>query len=77
MPAFPDVFQRTRTAACLVALLLISTALPAVAQDQPRVKVGETAPDFKLQDQNGKQVQLKELLKKKPVALVFYRSASW
>jgi cytochrome oxidase Cu insertion factor (SCO1/SenC/PrrC family) len=45
--------------------------------DEPKVKVGDTAPEFTLKDQNGKQASLKTLLTKKPVALVFYRSADW
>ena len=35
------------------------------------LKVGETAPDFSLNDQNGKKVVLSET--KNPVILVFYR----
>ena len=34
-------------------------------------------PDFKLKDQAGTEYELKGLLKDGPVALVFYRSASW
>ena len=53
----------------------------AVAADPPEsktgLKVGEKAPDFKLKDQAGTEHELKGLLKDGPVALVFYRSASW
>jgi cytochrome oxidase Cu insertion factor (SCO1/SenC/PrrC family) len=35
------------------------------------LKVGETAPDFTLNDQNGKSATLSKA--KKPVVLVFYR----
>ncbi len=41
------------------------------------IKVGETAPEFKLKDQAGEERTLAALLKDGPVALVFYRSASW
>lgn len=42
------------------------------------IKTGETAPDFKLKDQNGQSISLDDLLKIKPyVAIVFYRSADW
>ncbi len=60
----------------LVALALVSTAtVPAAAVD--RIAVGEPAPKFELKDQEGKPQSLDELLKNGPVALVFYRSASW
>ncbi len=39
--------------------------------------IGQKAPTFTLKDQHGKDVALEELLKKGPVALVFYRSADW
>jgi cytochrome oxidase Cu insertion factor (SCO1/SenC/PrrC family) len=34
---------------------------------------GDIAPDFTLNDQNGKSVKLSKLVKKMPVVLVFYR----
>jgi cytochrome oxidase Cu insertion factor (SCO1/SenC/PrrC family) len=39
--------------------------------------VGEKAPLFTLKDQAGHDVSLGALLKKGPVALVFFRSAEW
>jgi cytochrome oxidase Cu insertion factor (SCO1/SenC/PrrC family) len=63
----------------LVALLLAGALLPAsyAADDSnsmppPKIKVGDMAPDFTLQDQNGKQVSLHEFRGKKNVALAFY-----
>lgn len=47
------------------------------SDDRVGLPVGAEAPDFTLSDQDGRQVTLKELLKKGPVALVFYRSADW
>jgi cytochrome oxidase Cu insertion factor (SCO1/SenC/PrrC family) len=41
------------------------------------LKVGSTAPKFTLEDQSGTARSLDALLEKGPVALVFYRSASW
>ena len=35
------------------------------------LKIGEIAPDFALNDQNGKSIKLSKI--KKPVTLVFYR----
>ncbi len=40
------------------------------------LKVGETAPDFKLKNENGEMISLTENLKNGPVVLVFYR-ADW
>lgn len=37
------------------------------------LKVGDKAPDFTGYDQKGKQVELKKLLEKGPVVLLFYR----
>jgi peroxiredoxin len=37
------------------------------------LKVGDKAPDFTGYDQKGKQVELKKLLEKGPIILVFYR----
>jgi peroxiredoxin len=48
--------------------------------DQPMdvgLAIGQKAPSFILKDQNGKDISLEEMLKKGPVALVFYRSADW
>jgi cytochrome oxidase Cu insertion factor (SCO1/SenC/PrrC family) len=42
------------------------------APPTPTVKVGDMAPDFKLTDQNGKDVSLSEFRGKKNVALAFY-----
>jgi len=46
-------------------------SLPAA--DLNRVKAGDTAPDFTLEDQDGKPVTLSDYRGKKTVALVFYR----
>lgn len=39
------------------------------------IKVGEKAPDFEAQDQDGNSVRLSELLSSGPVALFFYPAA--
>jgi cytochrome oxidase Cu insertion factor (SCO1/SenC/PrrC family) len=41
------------------------------------LEVGKQAPPFTLKNQDGKEVELRDLLKQGPVALVFYRSADW
>jgi cytochrome oxidase Cu insertion factor (SCO1/SenC/PrrC family) len=58
----------------LFTLLLIlnfgAAAQNAKSKTEP-LKVGATAPDFTLSDQNGRQATLSKA--KKPVVLVFYR----
>ncbi len=62
----------------LLALLLVASLLPVSrAADKseappPKVKVGDMAPDFTLQDQNGNKVSLHDFKGKKNVALAFY-----
>jgi len=66
--------------AVLAALLVTVSIAPTLfAQTQPApalppmtLKVGDTAPDFTLRDQNGKDVSLKEFYGKKTVVLAFY-----
>jgi cytochrome oxidase Cu insertion factor (SCO1/SenC/PrrC family) len=70
-----------RVIACAVGLAF-ALAASAPAADPPSdektgIKVGEKAPAFKLKDQTGEERELSALLKRGPVALVFYRSASW
>jgi cytochrome oxidase Cu insertion factor (SCO1/SenC/PrrC family) len=61
-----------------VVLLMAGLALNAVAQEKkapppdPKIKVGDVAPDFTLTDQTGKQVSLHDFKGKKNVALAFY-----
>jgi cytochrome oxidase Cu insertion factor (SCO1/SenC/PrrC family) len=43
------------------------------ATDLERIKVGTEAPDFTLEDQDGKPVTLSSYRGKKSVVLVFYR----
>jgi len=61
----------------LFALMLGTVALPSVAADEqgppdPKIKVGDVAPDFTLRDQNGKEVKLSDFRGKKNVVLAFY-----
>ena len=41
--------------------------------DLERVKVGDAAPDFTLENMDGQPVTLSEVYRKKAVVLVFYR----
>lgn len=70
-----------------IALLLLLGQLWVMAQQPPAkapgalaetprkapVQIGETAPDFVLEDEQGRRVQLAAARGKMPVVLVFYR----
>jgi peroxiredoxin len=58
--------------AILFAAIIFSFA--AICQEAPEgLFIGSKAPDFKAMDQSGKEVRLKDELKKGKVILVFYR----
>ncbi len=79
--------NRRTFALLFCALMLVALSLTASAQtklgpkdgaglsasDLNRIKVGETAPDFTLEDPDGKPVALSDYKDKKTVVLVFYR----
>ncbi len=54
-------------------LLLLAVTLVKAQQAPEGLFISSRAPDFKAKDQNGKEVRLKDLLKKGKVVLVFYR----
>jgi len=62
----------------VLALLLAGSLTPSFAANKseplpaPKIKVGDMAPDFTLEDQNGNKVSLHEFRGKKNVALAFY-----
>ncbi len=77
--------MRRRTAVLL--LWVLALAMPGVANHvwaqgekkeapppppEPKFKVGDMAPNFKLLDQNRKEVELSSFRGKKSVALAFY-----
>ncbi|OLC69698.1 MAG: hypothetical protein AUH87_05855 [Deltaproteobacteria bacterium 13_1_40CM_4_54_4] len=76
--------MRQTTLAVSIAFLVVSIAV-AQAQlgpkdggnlkptDLERVNVGETAPDFTLENLDGNRISLSEFRGKKNVILVFYR----
>ena len=56
----------------IAAFLFLATMV--FAQQNPEgLFAGGKAPDFKANDQNGNEIRLKEILKKGPVVIVFYR----
>ncbi len=71
--------------ASLIFFLLILSVVPSHAQlgpkdgenlqptDLERVKVGDTVPDFTLENLDGRRISLSDFRNKKNVVLVFYR----
>lgn len=57
--------------------LLVGVAAVLAPDEKVGLEVGAKAPEFKLKDQAGEERSLSTMLKGGPVALVFYRSASW
>ncbi len=69
--------RKTLLSSILASAVLLTSAAFAGTKDQssapePTIKVGSTAPDFTLTDQNGKQVKLSDFRGKKNVVLAFY-----
>jgi cytochrome oxidase Cu insertion factor (SCO1/SenC/PrrC family) len=63
--------------ALLLTSAFVAGATAPASPEKTGLAVGERAPDFTLKDQNNRDVSLSVLLKKGPVALVFFRSAEW
>ena len=68
------IFNQTLNSAVTASLLLLGSA---TAHGASPIRVGQVAPKFELKNQAGNATSLAELAKKKPLALVFYRSADW
>lgn len=64
------------TACGLLTAAPANGAEPAAAE-KTGLDIGKKAPAFTLNDQNAREISLASLLKKGPVAVVFYRSADW
>ena len=57
-----------------VSALLLLSVLQSQAQEKPEgLFINSKAPDFKGKDQNGNEIALKDLRKKGPVVIIFYR----
>ena len=58
----------------ILSICLFFTVYALAAQEAPEgLFIASKAPDFKATDQNGKEIRLKDLLKKGKVVVVFYR----
>jgi cytochrome oxidase Cu insertion factor (SCO1/SenC/PrrC family) len=70
---------RVTMALSIYGLLLaeMASAAEPAAPEHTGLAVGEKVPSFILKDQANRDVSLDSLLKKGPVALVFFRSADW
>ena len=57
-----------------ILLLSLIAAMNVHAQEKPEgLFINSRAPDFRAKDQNGNEIELKELRKKGPVVIIFYR----
>ena len=58
----------------LISIILCANSnSPTYGQRNGPISVGEVAPDFTLEDQDGNRVTLSDVRGKSPVVLVFYR----
>jgi peroxiredoxin Q/BCP len=64
-----------RTAASLCGLLAVGLTLTAAGTGAAELKVGDAAPDFKLQGSDGKTYQLSDFAGQKPVVVAWFPKA--
>ena len=69
--------KHTSRWAVATAVALIWGTGCIAAEVKHALEIGQKAPDFKLQDQTGKERSLSAMLKTSKVAVVFHRSAAW
>jgi cytochrome oxidase Cu insertion factor (SCO1/SenC/PrrC family) len=71
------IVKPARTLFLVVTLFLISMTANAQSSSTPLrgtpIGVGDVAPDFTLEDQDGRKINLSDARGKSPVVLVFYR----
>ena len=70
MKALTFLFQTT---VLILAAMSANLNRPIIAQRSTPIALGEIAPDFTLEDQNGNKISLSDARGKSPVVLVFYR----
>ena len=75
------MYKWVRTSVFIATLAVVVCASSLVAQEtqeeKVELKVGDTAPDFTLKDQNGVEQTLSELTGDHKLAIVFVRSVNW
>ncbi len=69
--------RRLLALTAVFALVAVAPAAEPPIEGKTGLKVGHTAPAFKLKDQDGKERTLEEFTKKGITAIVFHRSAGW
>ena len=58
----------------LLSFIFLLLAFSSFAQEKPEgLFINSKAPDFKAKDQNGVDINLKDIRKKGPVVIIFYR----
>ena len=58
----------------LLSFIFLLLAFSSFAQEKPEgLFINSKAPDFKAKDQNGVEINLKDIRKKGPVVIIFYR----
>jgi cytochrome oxidase Cu insertion factor (SCO1/SenC/PrrC family) len=72
-PIIASAFVVLIIAASAFAQLGPKDGVELITTELDRVKVGQPAPDFTLEDADGKAITLSDLRGKKSVVLVFYR----
>ncbi|MEM9277218.1 MAG: peroxiredoxin-like family protein [Pseudomonadota bacterium] len=73
LDAFKAQFKTQAPAEAFEAFARSTQELADSGQVEAAIKMGDTAPDFTLPDQDGNTVALKDLLAKGPVVVSFYR----
>jgi hypothetical protein len=70
------LFGRVNDQTAFVIIAIGSVVMLFPLYSKGELKVGDRAPDFALQDQNGKTVRLSDFSGKKTIVLAFYMRAS-
>ena len=67
-----SLFMPTLLLGTLASSLIATGQNTPTPPPDPKIKVGDTAPDFSLRDQSGNQVKLSDFHGKKNVVIAFY-----
>ncbi len=72
-----DPIIKTRVPILFLFLALLLAAAPLSRAADPGLQPGDTAPSFKLKDQDGKEQTLKSVAGPNGLLVLFSRSADW